>query len=103
MALTRLSTLAEAKAIQEYLKKAGYAFSPYFVMEKASYKQVQNEGKTEAKYQSLAKQAKELVNIVIIVIVVIIVNVVIIVISSNIRPSLTKSSFISYLLFLNFS
>ena len=34
--LTRLSTLAEAKAIQEYLKKTGYACSPFYLMEKAS-------------------------------------------------------------------
>jgi chromosome partitioning protein len=63
-ALTRLSTPAEAKAIQEYLKKTGYTCSPYCVMEKASYKQIQNEGKsiTQTKYQGLAKQAKELVS-----------------------------------------
>ena len=62
--LTRLSTLAEAKAVQEYLKKTGYTCSPFYVMEKASYKQVQNEGKsiTQTKYQGLAKQAKELVS-----------------------------------------
>ncbi|CAG8513573.1 9182_t:CDS:2 [Ambispora leptoticha] len=59
--LTRLSTPAEAKAIQEYLKKTGYACSPFYLMEKASYKQVQNEGKsiTQTKYQGLAQQAKE--------------------------------------------
>ncbi|CAG8764990.1 7302_t:CDS:10 [Gigaspora margarita] len=61
--LTRLSTPAEAKAVQEYLKKTGYACSDFYLMEKASYKQVQNEGKsiTQTKYQGLAKQAKELV------------------------------------------
>lgn len=62
--LTRLSTSAEAKAVQEYLKKTGYNCSPYYVMEKASYKQTQNEGKsiTQTKYQGLAQQAKELVS-----------------------------------------
>jgi len=62
--LTRLSTPAEAKAIQEYLKNTGYACSPWYLMEKASYKQVQNEGKgiTQTKYKGLAKQAKELVS-----------------------------------------
>jgi len=62
--LTRLSTYAEAKAVQEYLRKTGYNCSPCYIMEKASYKQVQNEGKsiTETKYQGLAKQAKELVS-----------------------------------------
>ena len=61
--LTRLSTPAEAKAVQEYLKKTGYACSPFYVMEKASYKQIQNEGKTimEVSYKNLAKQAQELV------------------------------------------
>ena len=32
--LTRLSTLAEAKAIQEYLKSTGYNCSPFYVMKK---------------------------------------------------------------------
>jgi chromosome partitioning protein len=61
--LTRLSTLAEAKAIQEYLKSTGYNCSPFYVMEKASYKQAQNEGKsiTQTKYQGLAQQVKELI------------------------------------------
>jgi chromosome partitioning protein len=60
---TRLSTKTEAQLIQEYLKKTGYNCSPYYLMEKASYKQVQNEGKsiTEASYKSLRKQAEELV------------------------------------------
>jgi len=62
--LTRLSTPAEAKAVQEYLRKTGYAYSPFYIMEKASYKQVQNEGKsiTQTKYQGLTRQAKELVS-----------------------------------------
>jgi len=62
--LTRLSTPAEAKAIQEYLKNTGYACSPFYVLEKASYKQVQNEGNsiTQTKYPRLAQQAKEVVS-----------------------------------------
>ena len=63
--LTRLSTPAEAKAVQQqYLKKTDYACSPFYLMEKASYKQVQNEGKsiTQTKYKGLTKQAKELVS-----------------------------------------
>ena len=61
--LTRLSTSAEAKAIQGYLKKTGYNCSPFYIMEKASYKQVQNEGKSisEVNYKNLRKQAKELI------------------------------------------
>jgi len=61
--LTRLSTPTEAKAIQTYLKNTGYNYSPFYVMEKTSYKQVQNEGKsiTETKYPGLANQAKQLI------------------------------------------
>ena len=59
----RLSNQTEAQVIQEYLKKTGYNCSPFYVMEKASYKQIQNEGKTimEVSYKNLAKQAQELV------------------------------------------
>ena len=62
--LTRLSTTAEAKAIQEYLTNAGYTYSPNYLMEKASYKQVQNEGKSiiETKYLNLSKQARQVIN-----------------------------------------
>lgn len=62
--LTRLSTPAEAKAIQEYLTNTGYAYSPEYLMEKASYKQTQNEGKsiTETKYLNLSKQARQVIN-----------------------------------------
>jgi chromosome partitioning protein len=63
-ALTRLSTPKEAEAIKDYLTDTGYKYSETYLFEKASYKQVQNEGKsiTETKYKKLAKQAKELVN-----------------------------------------
>lgn len=59
----RLSNQNEAQVIQEYLKKTGYNCSLFFVMEKASYKQIQNEGKTimEVSYKNLRKQAQELV------------------------------------------
>ncbi|RHZ36197.1 ParA family protein [endosymbiont GvMRE of Glomus versiforme] len=61
--LTRLSTPAEAKAIQNYLKNAGYHYSSFYLMEKTSYKQAQNEGKsiTETKYPGLTNQAKQLI------------------------------------------
>jgi len=60
----RLSNQTEAQVIQAYLKRTGYTCSPFYVMERASYKQIQNEGKTiaEVKYKKLAKQAKKLVN-----------------------------------------
>jgi chromosome partitioning protein len=59
----RLSNQTEAQVIQGYLKKTGYNCSLFYVMEKASYKQIQNEGKTimEVSYKNLAKQAQELV------------------------------------------
>src|SRR6185436_12940931 len=37
--LTRLSTAAEAKAIQAYLKNTGYNYSSLYLLEKTSYKQ----------------------------------------------------------------
>jgi chromosome partitioning protein len=63
-ALARLSTPAEVKAIKDYLADTGYKCSEAYLHEKASYKQVQNEGGSigEVKYKKLAKQAKELVN-----------------------------------------
>lgn len=59
---TRLSSATEAQIIQEYLKKTGYNCSPFYLMEKTSYKQIQNEGKavSEVIYKSLQNQAKEL-------------------------------------------
>ena len=59
----RLSNQTEAQVIQEYLKRTGYNCSSFFVMEKASYKQTQNEGKTimEVSYKNLAKQAQTLI------------------------------------------
>jgi chromosome partitioning protein len=61
---TRLSSSTEAQVIQEYLKKTGYNCSPFYLMEKTSYKQIQNEGKavSEVIYKSLRKQAQELTN-----------------------------------------
>lgn len=62
--LTRLSSKAEAKAIQKYLDKSDYNYSPYYLYEKASYKQVQNEGKaiTKVKYEKLTKQVQQLID-----------------------------------------
>ncbi|KLL04063.1 MAG: plasmid partition protein ParA-like protein [Mycoplasmataceae bacterium RV_VA103A] len=63
-ALTRLSTPKEAEAIKEYLKDTDYKYSENYLLEKTSYKQIQNEGKsiTEVSYKSLQKQARQLVN-----------------------------------------
>jgi hypothetical protein len=60
----RLSNQTESQVIQAYLKKTGYNCSPYYLMEKASYKQIQNEGKSisEVKYKKLAQQAQKLIN-----------------------------------------
>jgi len=61
---TRLSTPTEYQLIQAYLKNTGYACSPHYLMEKTSYKQIQNEGRSisEVSYRTLKKQVKELVN-----------------------------------------
>lgn len=61
--LTRLSSEAEAKAIQKYLDKSDYKYSPCCLYEKASYKQIQNEGKaiSEVKYEKLAQQVQQLI------------------------------------------
>ncbi|CAG8747537.1 16063_t:CDS:2, partial [Racocetra persica] len=45
-ALARLSTLKEAEAIKEYLKDTDYKYSENYLLEKTSYKQIQNEGKS---------------------------------------------------------
>jgi len=62
--LSRIATKAEALASQEFLKKADYNCCPIVIYEKASYRQVQNEGKSisEVSYKSLQKQTKELVS-----------------------------------------
>lgn len=62
--LSRLSTLKEAEAIKEYLKDTDYSFTANYLLEKTSYKQVQNEGKSvgEVNYKTLRNQARELVN-----------------------------------------
>lgn len=63
LVLSRIATKAETEAAREYLKKAGYNCCPVVIYEKASYRQVQNEGKaiSEVSYLSLRKQVKELV------------------------------------------
>lgn len=61
--LNRTATSAEALASRAYLKEAGYHCCPVMLYEKASYRQVQNEGKSisEVNYKGLRKQVKELV------------------------------------------
>jgi chromosome partitioning protein len=63
-ALTRLSTSKEAEAIKDYLNDTGYKYSENYLLEKTSYKQIQNEGKSigEVNYKSLKKQVKNMVN-----------------------------------------
>lgn len=62
--LTRLSTPKEAEAIKDYLADTGYNYSVNYLMEKTSYKQIQNEGKsiTQVNFKSLKNQARKLVN-----------------------------------------
>ena len=64
--LNHLSTPAEVLATQEYLTESGYPFAPFYLFEKASYKQAQSEGKgiSEVNYTSLRKQAQKLVSFI---------------------------------------
>ena len=64
--LNHLSTPAEVLATQEYLTESGYPFAPYYLTEKASYRQAQSEGKSisEVNYPSLKKQAQKLTNFI---------------------------------------
>ena len=64
--LNHLSTPAEVLATQEYLTESGYPFAPFYLYEKASYRQAQSEGKSisEVNYPSLKKQAQKLTNFI---------------------------------------
>ncbi|MEG7979118.1 MAG: hypothetical protein NY202_04420 [Mollicutes bacterium UO1] len=64
--LNHLSTPAEVLATQEYLTESGYPFAPFYLYEKASYRQAQSEGKSigEVNYSSLRKQAQKLTNFI---------------------------------------
>ena len=62
--LNHLSTPAEVLATQEYLTESTYNFAPFYLSEKASYRQAQSEGKSisEVNYTSLRKQVQKLVS-----------------------------------------
>jgi chromosome partitioning protein len=64
--LNHLSTPAEVSATKEYLTESGYPFVPFCLMEKASYRQAQSEGKSvsEVNYISLRKQVQQLVKFI---------------------------------------
>jgi chromosome partitioning protein len=64
--LNHLSTPAEVSATQEYLTESGYPFAPFYLSEKASYRQAQSEGKSisEVNYTSLKKQVQKLTNFI---------------------------------------
>ena len=61
--LNHLATSSEAEAAREYLTMAGYLVFNNSLKEKASYRLIQNEGKSisEVSYKNLQKEAKELV------------------------------------------
>jgi cellulose biosynthesis protein BcsQ len=61
--LNHLATKSEEEAAREYLAAAGYSVLNQSLKEKASYRSIQNEGKSisEVSYQSLQKEAKALV------------------------------------------
>jgi chromosome partitioning protein len=62
--LNHLATPAEVLATQEYLNESTYNFAPFYLPERASYRQAQGEGKSigEVNYSSLKKQVQKLVN-----------------------------------------
>jgi chromosome partitioning protein len=61
--LNHLATKSEEEAAREYLTMAGYSVFNHSLKEKASYRSIQNEGKSisEVSYKNLKKAAKELV------------------------------------------
>jgi len=61
--LNHLATKSEEEAAREYLTLAGYSVLTISLLEKASYRLIQNEGKSlsEVSYKRLAKQAQQLV------------------------------------------
>jgi chromosome partitioning protein len=61
--LNHLATKSEAEAAKEYLTMADYSVLNHSLKEKASYRLIQNEGKSisEVSYKNLRKEAKELV------------------------------------------
>jgi hypothetical protein len=62
--LNHLSTPAEVLATQEYLTESTYSFAPFYLSERASYRQAQSEGKSigEVNFASLRQQAQKLTN-----------------------------------------
>ena len=60
--LNHLSTPTEILATQEYLTESRYLFAPFYLSEKASFRQAQSEGKSisEVSYPSLRKQVQKL-------------------------------------------
>lgn len=62
-ALNRIATSAEEAAAREYLTKASYSVLTTPLLEKASYRQAQNQGLaiTEVVYMGLKDQAKKII------------------------------------------
>ncbi len=67
LVLTRILTEAEAKDAKEFIKETGLKVIDHFLMEKAGYKQAQNEGLSilETKYKSLNEKADDLITSII--------------------------------------
>jgi chromosome partitioning protein len=61
--LNHLAAKSEEEAARKYLTMAGYSVLNHSLKEKASYRLIQNEGKSisEVSYKGLQKEAKELV------------------------------------------
>lgn len=63
-ALNHIGSKTEEEIAKEYLKEAGYTFLPVALLEKVSFRSIQNEGKaiTEISYKTLWKQTRKLVD-----------------------------------------
>ena len=61
--LNHLATKSEEEAARQYLTLAGYSVLKHSLKERASYRLIQNEGKSisEVSYKSLRKDAQQLV------------------------------------------
>jgi chromosome partitioning protein len=61
--LNHIGSKTEEEIGKEYLKDTGYSYLPIPLLEKVSFRQIQNEGKsiTEVNYKTLKKQTKSLI------------------------------------------
>lgn len=61
--LNHIGSLAEEEIAQEYLKETSYSYLPIALLEKVSFRSIQNEGKaiTQISYKTLRRKVKKLI------------------------------------------